>query len=338
MQSDSLDPSLLATGKKAKLPPGQAPAPAAISMPISRRRRILKRAAYVFLFLFSLIFFLLLKIPSGFITNIALQQINAVSPLQAEAQNIGLRFFLLPHLRVEKLELSPRFPDTGNPIVVDQLSLYPSFKALLMALSGKPGAAASFDMDAYKANISGSFAMSQATNLDLKVKDLDLAKFTPLIEAGFELQGVIQKLSLDLAMEAQKLSRADGEIHLSGKNFRLDPAAFQIPMVMPILDLGSVEIHGKLQKGKLRLEKLQVGDATKDMEVRVEGEIQLAEPLSFSRVDLKVKVKPADRIKKAMPTLEGMLGMVGAKKADGFYAMKVSGVATQPMLPTPDTN
>lgn len=332
-QADTLDTNLLATGKKAKLPAAASPEPKPMQ---PARKRALKILAYVLIFLFSLVLFLLMKIPSSLVTNTALQYINAASPLEVQAQSLNFSLLLLPHLNAEKLELSPRFPDTGNPILIDKAKLYPGIKTIFLAASGKPGFAGSFDLDAYKANANGSFSAGADTSLDLELTGLDLGKFAPLTEAGIQLQGLVQSLTLDIVMNANRLSQADGEIQLRGKNFVIDPAQFQLPMALPILDFGPVEILGKLQKGKLRLDKAQLGEAAKDMELKAEGEIILKEPLTFSQVDLKLRLKPSEKIKKAIPTLEGMLGMVGAKRADGFYGMKIKGVLSQPMLPTPD--
>lgn len=333
MEAGSLDPNLLATGRRPKgAAADTAPAPA----PSSRRKTILKGIAYVAIFFTAFLFFLLLKIPSGIVTNFVLQKINESGPYRVDARKVEMKLLMVPHLNFEGMQLSPRYPGAGMSFDLDKLELYPSFRMLGSLLTGAPAVKAGFVAEAYKANWSGSVSLGNDTDFGLDAENIDITKLTPLLEAGVELKGVIQKLAVDLAMTAQKISRANGEIRLSGTNFQVDPGAFQVPMPLPILDLGPVEIQGKLTNGRLVFQKAQVGAAGRDLELRLEGDIQIADTLPYSRMNLRLRIKPSEKLKKAVPTLEGMLGMVAAKRADGFFGTKLSGTFASPGLPTPD--
>src|SRR5690606_19573299 len=89
MEAGSLDPNLLATGRRPKgAAADTAPAPA----PSSRRKTILKGIAYVAIFFTAFLFFLLLKIPSRIVTNV-------VRPRQARALPQLPHAGLAPHRR-----------------------------------------------------------------------------------------------------------------------------------------------------------------------------------------------------------------------------------------------
>lgn len=332
MDAGSLDPNLLATGKRPKGAAENVVAP----VPNSRRRRVLKGIAYLTIFFLSFSFFLLWKIPGGLVTNFVLQKINEAGPYRVDAQKVELHFLLVPHIEFESMQLSPKYPNTGMSFDLDNLKLYPSFRMLGSLLTGAPAMKASFLADAYKATWSGAVSLGDDIDFGLDAENIDFTKLTPLLNAGIELKGVIRKLAVDLTMAGQKLARADGDIQMSGSGFQVDPAAFQIPMALPILNLGAAEIQGKLTNGRLQFQKAQVGGPGSDLELRLEGEVQLADPLPYSRMNLRLRLKFSEKLKKAVPTLEGMLGMVAAKRPDGFYGAKLSGTLANPGLPTPD--
>jgi type II secretion system protein N len=332
MPVDTLDTNLIASraGKQAEAAP---PLPAT---PVSPRKKILKLLAYCLIFLVAFLFFVIMKIPDSMVTNLTLGQLNSNTPYSWRADRVGFRVFFLPHLTFEKLELEPKF-GVGTSLSVASMNIYPSLLSLIP--SGKaPSFRGSFSAEAYQGQFSGNFTLGTDVALAANVANLDLAKLTPLAQSGLDLRGMITSLVADLTMEAQKLSRAGGTVHLLAKNLVFDPASLQLPIAIPILDLGPAEIQGKILRGKLKLEKVTIGNATKDLELRVEGDIQLAEPVNFSRVDLHLRLKPSDKLLKALPSLQGMLTSLAAKRADGFYGMKLSGSFAAMGIPQPDPN
>lgn len=332
MAVDTLDTNLLASrGKKTE------EAPAEPVVPLSRGKKIAKLAAYVLIFFVALVFFMILKIPDSTVTNLTLGQLNTNTPYNWRADKISFRFFLLPHLLLEKLELEPKFQPEASSISVTKASIYPSLLSLIPS-GGAPSFRGSFEAEAYSGNFSGNFTLGNNVALAADVTNLDLAKLTPLAESGVDLKGMVSSLVTDLTLEGQRLSRSDGTVRASAKNLVLDPASLQLPVAMPILDLGPAEIQGRILRGKLKIEKFQLGGPTKDLELRIEGDIQLSEPLLFSRADLKLRLKPSDKLLRALPSLQGMLTSLAAKRADGFYGMKVGGTLSALGIPQPDPN
>lgn len=332
MAIDTLDTNLIASRGPNKKADEAPPVPV---VPISRQKKIMKILAYCLIFLVSFLFFLIIKTPDSLVTNFTLGQLNTTTPYNWRADRVGFRVFFLPHLTFEKLELEPKF-GVGTSLSVASANIYPSLLSLIP--SKTPNFRGSFSAEAYQGEFSGSFSLGTDVALAANVDNLDLAKFTPLGQSGVDLKGMITSFVTDITMEAQKLSRSDGTLHLIAKNLVFDPASLQLPMPVPILDLGPAEIQGKILRGKLKLEKATIGNASKDLELRVEGDIQLQEPVNFSRVDLHLRIKPSDKLLKALPSLQGMLTSLAAKRADGFYGMKLSGSLAAMGIPQPDPN
>jgi type II secretion system protein N len=321
MAVDTLDPNLLASSKKAKAPP---PIPEAAG--VTRRRNFLKAVAYTAIFLAAVIFFFYIKTPASIVQGFVLNTLNQGGSLQWQADSISTRMLLLPHLRAENLSVAPT---RGNfpPMKFDTMRIYPSFLSLI-PWTGKMNPALSFDGTAYKAEFSGK-AWPNGSALNLSIENMDFTELVPLLEAGVRLKGVVESLDTELELVGGRLSQANGTITAKGKNFVVDPSAFSLPLPLPILDLGALDLQARADKGRLNIEKFSIGTPGKDLEVRGTGSIQLMDTIQFSRLDLRLRIKPSAKIISAMPALQGMLTTIAAPQSDGFYAMKLSGTFMQ---------
>lgn len=330
MATDALDPNLIRSAKPAPKTTETAPTPVA-----SRRKRILKTLAYVVFFFWSLITFTLLKVPDSVVANFLLNTLNQNTPYQWQAERITVGFFPTPHLRLEKLGLEPKFPGAGIPLFVDEIRIYPNPLALI-PLGGGPAFGASFRAEAYKSTIHGSFKSGANLALRLQSEGLDLAKITPLTER-IDIKGQITLLEVDIDMPNQRLGSASGEIRLKGKNAQFDPSSLQLPMALPLLNLGDVDVQGTLTKGLLKIEKFKIGGAGKDLDLQIpNGTVTLADVTYNTRYDLHLLLKPSATINQAVPGFAGMMGMWSTVKPDGFFAMRVQGSLAAPGFPSKD--
>ena len=306
-QAQALDTNLLQSAKKPK-DGGSAP-------PASRKKRVLKVLAYVGFFLASLVFFTVIKIPDAAIANYLLDQAHKASPnYQFRADRIAVRFFPLPHLEAEKVSMEPRFPGAAVPVALDELHVYPNPFIL----------GASFTADAYKAKFKGSGSMG---SFKVESENVDLAKLLPLTEIGLDLKGLVTSLYVQLSLHNQRLSTANGEIRVKGKNVVFDAGAFtqQAGMPLPVLSLGDLELEGEAKAGQLRIEKCKIGSPGKDLEVQIpSGTITLADVMMNTKYDLTVHVKPSAATEKAMPAL-ALLPTIATRRPDGFYSIKLVG-------------
>jgi type II secretion system protein N len=314
MATEALDTNLLQSSKRPK--PGDS---AAGETPGQRRKKkILKGLAYAFFFLVSLFFFTLLKIPDSAVANFLLNYANANAPgYSVQAEKVAVRFFPLPHLELEKLALDPRFPGAGLPLAFDKLSLYPN--PLL-------GLGTSFTANAYSATINGSASMN---SLKIQSSGLELGKFTPLSQAKLDIKGLISSLVVQLSMENRRLATADGEIKLQGKNFVFDPSSLGLPMPLPVLNLGDIDVQGTANNGVVKIEKFKVGSPGKDLELQIAtGTITLSDVMLNTRYDLHLLIKPSPAFEAAAKDLTSMLTVMATKRTDGFYGIKLAGTMT----------
>lgn len=330
MLIDTLDQNLVASGRKN----AQPPLPEEALTPPSRRKKVLKAVSYTAIFFVSLLFFFYLKTPSSLVQGLVLNTLNQSGPYQWQADSVSTRLLLLPHLKAENLNVSPRYGVGMPPVTFKELRLYPSLLSLI-PWTGRMNPSVSFDGEAYGAKFSGT-AAPQEPSFSLSLTDADFARLIPLKEAGIDIIGVISSLEANLTMPGQRLSQATGTVAAKGKNMVVDPAALRLPLPLPILDLGALDFQARVDQGKLKIERMNVGSPGKDLEIRGTGDIQLADNLNLSRVDLRLRLKPSEKILNAMPSLRGMLGSLAALGADGFYAMKFSGTLGMLGLPQPD--
>jgi type II secretion system protein N len=318
--ANTLDTNLLASGKRK--------APDEPSSPPSKRKKTLKTLAYVAIFLASLLFFFSLKTPKTMVQGMVLNTLNQQRNLVWQADSLEFRFFFKPHLKAQNFSVEPRIPGAFPSLTFDELRLFPSFLRLLTL-----NPAASFDGTLYGAEFDGSFAQSN-TALTLDLTNADLKKI-PALE-GKNLQGILSSLQTDISLEGNRLSRLSGTIRGEGRSFVIDPAAFGVPIALPILDLGTLKLQATAQNGKVKIEGLQLGTPGKDLEVRITGDVTLNDVMQLSRIDLRLKLKPSEKILRAMPAIETTLKNMGALQPDGFYAMKMVGQMNGVILPTPD--
>lgn len=331
MATDALDPNLLrskAAGKPAE-------AEGTPTMSGGRRKRVLKRVAYAAFFFWSLVTFTLIKIPDSAVANFLLNSLNQNTPYQWQAEKIGIGFFPAPHLRMEKLGLEPKFPGAGVPLFLDEVRIYPNPLALI-PIGGGPSFAGSFRAEAYKATIRGYFSTGRDVSLHVETDSADLSKITPL-ESHVDLKGNVTALDFRIYLPSQRVGSADGEVTLKAKNIQFDPSGLGLPIVLPLLNLGEVDVQGTLTKGQLKIEKFKVGGAGKDLDLQIpNGTVNLSDVTPNTRYDLHVLLKPSPAIDKAVPGLSSTMGMWSTIKPDGSYAMRVQGTLGAPGFPARD--
>ena len=329
MATDALDPNLLRSARGGAKPAAiPEPLPAA-----DRRKRILKVIAYAAFFLTSVVAFTMLKVPDSVVTNFLLNTLNQNTPYQWQAERISLGFFPLPHLTLEKLNLEPKFG--GAAIALDEVRIYPN-PFLMIPIGGPAAAGGSFRAEAYKAVVKGSFSSGANLSLKIDTDSVDLSKVTPLARSGIDLKGKLATLHFQITLPSQRVANADGEAELKGKDMVLDPSSLALPIALPILNLGDVDVVTQIQRGQVKIEKFKVGSAGKDLDMQITGTVNLSDIAQNTRYDLHVLLKPSATMKVAVPQIESMLGTWATLKPDGYSAMRIQGSMNAPAFPTKD--
>jgi type II secretion system protein N len=328
-QLDAFDTNLVRTSKSASKNAAKEPV---IAPKTKSNKGFLKKLAYVLIFLWALVTFTLVKIPDTLVTNVVLNNLNQNTPYQWQAERIGIGLFPAPHLQMLKLSLDPKNPGAGPALQVDELRIYPNPLSLI-PIGGGVALGGSFRAEAYKAVLHGSFSMGKNISFRVYADSVDLSKISPLV-AYMPTKGNIQSLDVSLSMPGQKLSNANGKIDIAAKNVQVDPSNLGLPVVLPLLSVGDVNVEGTLTHGQLKVEKFKVGGSGKDLDLQIpNGQVTLADVAMATRYDLHVQLKPSAALEKAVPGFGSTIGVFATQKPDGYYATRIQGTLGSPGFP-----
>ncbi len=156
----------------------------------------------------------------------------------------------------------------------------------------------------------------------------------PVISApgGVPLDG---KLTVKADLNAPKnlMAQANGSIAFTLDEATLGDGKAQVAvpgmgegLTIPKIAIGKLAGTISVEKGKATLHDVRAH--SKDLEVELDGYLELRDPISLSVVHAYLKVKPSDALLKRDPKIEGMVMMGGAvaRRNDGFYGFTITGV------------
>jgi type II secretion system protein N len=286
--------------------------------------------AYTSIFLGAFVLWFALKIPDAVVMQSVLTTLNQNSPYRWQADRSSFHWFLSPHIRFEKLSLLPNHG--GAPIELALLKISPGLLSLI-PWTGKMNPSISFSLEGYGGEASGKI---KPLGIGLVLDSENLKLDTLATNFGIDLRGTAKEIAADVNLPSQKLAQLNGELQIKGEAIGFDPASLGLPLPLPLLDLGPVLLEAKAEGGKVTIQNSTIGSPSKDLEAKIKGSIQLMDPWFRSSVDIRVALKISEKMKKAMPDLETMLGAFGDKKPDGTIGMIFQGNLANPILPKPD--
>lgn len=195
--------------------------------------------------------------------------------------DLGLGFPVA--LQLENFEfIGPGLP----PINADRLTARPSFASIFTR-----SPAGSIEAEGlFKGNVSASLSRGQKIKdggyfQDVKADIVGL-QLTSLTEAlrrigmmSFNIQGAVDtnaNLSVDPLFDQQP----NGDVYLQAKSISIPSVSVPIPNMGPIqtpsLQLGRIELKGKMNDGKVQIEDFSFGQAKDALTGRVRGELELS--------------------------------------------------------------
>lgn len=301
-------------------------------------QKILYSGFYLTLAIASFFVFLIPKLPYSTMSQSALNYLSIQTPFIWKSDTVNTSFLFGPSIEFIKLSLTSKTFGAEEPhvIALDSLSLSPNIFSSLPI----PGLMAASPSASFKANSFGGQASGWATtsgqDLAFKIaaEKLKLEKLAPALQmAALDPKGMLQELSLQLAIPQAKLARSNGSLLIKLKNFQLDPGGLNLGMPIPILTIGDAVIQGTVKNGHFTFNNTHIGGPSYDAELFVDGDINLRDPLEFSEMDLKMRIKFAPKIVLALPYLDSFLAT--GKRSDGFYGLKLSGNLAAPGIPQP---
>lgn len=307
------------------------------------RKRLLVPAGYAALGIFSFVYFLFLGFPFDRLLS---QKSIATSIDRMERENgvkldVGsIRGGWLFDVVATDLRVTPMSPirraaaaaagqEDDPTLRVEKISLRP---ALLPLLGGRLGV--HLDAQVYGGHVRGTIGVGRSTTaVDLSVKNVELAKYSPLankfqLNVGGQVGGKV-----DLVIDGADGAKSRGSIDLSIRNAMINesnPYGIQkIPQVS--FDKGAGALI-ELKDGKATFQ--DVGLHGEDLDVTLEGDIELKKMLAYSSWDGHASIKASDSFKSQVSLLDSFLGP--GRGSDGAYHYRLMGTLNRAPRPVPE--
>src|SRR5579859_4786147 len=187
------------------------------------------------------------------------------------------------------------------------------------------------DAKHYGGRVNGLISLGRsATVLDLAASNVELAKYG-LLASRFQVNAAGQVTgTCDLTLAADDLSKSAGKIDLTIKNGALRESNPYGIVKIPNTEFskgGGVTVTVK--DGKASLD--DVGLHGDDLDLSLDGEIELRKNLAFSQWNARSAIRASDSFKSQVSMLDVFLGP--GKGTDGIYHYKITGPLTRPSTP-----
>jgi type II secretion system protein N len=173
------------------------------------------------------------------------------------------------------------------------------------------------------------------TSVKTRADEIDLAEIPWVKNAiNLPLAGKLD-LKMDLELPKQRPSEAKGTLAwtctacaVGDGKAKLTVAANPLlaeGLGLPKIRLGDFSGKVAIDKGVGRLQNIQL--KSQDLEVSVEGEIHLAQPIALSHVDLYVRFKLSDSLLRSSEKLRTIMDFTAqmGKRPDGFIGFRATG-------------
>lgn len=170
---------------------------------------------------------------------------------------------------------------------------------------------------------------AEALTLDAQITGVELSLIPGLAGAiGLPLGGKLSA-DADLAMGLKDASKTEGTLELKGAGLEILKGGKMAGFPVPELLIGDFEWKIPIAKGKAKFDKQKVSG--ENLELVVDGEINLLSPFARSTANLTLSFKPTDAFLKKEPILNALLANIqSAKGADGFYTYAMVGSLKHP--------
>ncbi|MSP59019.1 MAG: type II secretion system protein GspN [Myxococcales bacterium] len=265
---------------------------------------------------------------------------TAILGATVEADDFGLTLFSGPGVSattvlVKTRPLSPAEKPTRY--TVEDLVLHFSLYQLLRGFADT-----SFSGRIASGSVSGKFrSVPDEGLLVVDASEIALAEIPGIALAiPLPVAGVVE-LKADITTPKNVIPQANGSVALTITDATVGDgkAKLTIPGGDPFLSQGVTipkialgKIAGKVVIDKGRAVFRDLRGHSKDLDVELDGYIELRDPLSLSLVHLYLKVKPADALLKREPALELMINGIAplARRSDGYLGFSITGTPSSP--------
>jgi type II secretion system protein N len=277
-------------------------------------------ASYPLFGLFVFLFMLYLSIPWDRVKD-RIEQYAQAAGFDIRIDEMGPAFLLGMKAKNVTLRTRPVNPnDKPSRFVFDEIVAHPGIFST------------TFDAQAFGGDISGKFWDAGG---NLTAKGVDLGQI-PGLESLVKLPmtGVL-KAKGKLELPKGKFAEGQGGLEIEckgcsigdGKTKLVIPgdAFLQQGVTVPKIQLGNPEGKLVIEKGTAKMTGFE--GHSPDMDIKIEGDIALRDPWQFSTANLCLAFRPTQALIKREAVFE-LLGRSldqNAKRADGYYTVRVSG-------------
>ncbi len=275
----------------------------------------------------AFVFFLYFLFPGN---KLAVRVSNMLNPYLAPVTLSVDRLELYPPLGVGGRGIEFSFPD-GRQVLLDQICLKPS---LFTLLDGTPEI--SFETNLYHGMVSGKIKTSLGQGLnqmlttcvvDAMFDDLTLEQIHYGNSQGAVTVSCIAGGRFTFSRNPDRAPGGTGEINISNCSVDIDNAMLSA-LGMPGVNFSTVKITYRLQDN--RVEILGCRATGPEMTIDLTGRVDLATPVSKSRLDLKGRLQPDAGYLGGFKTLPPMIsGLLGQFKGKGL-PFKIKGTLQTP--------
>jgi len=172
---------------------------------------------------------------------------------------------------------------------------------------------------------------SETTSVQAKAESVELglvpgfASFT-----GLPMSGVVS-LDADIELNREDASASSGRIELEGTDLETGEGGKIANYPVPALRLGNLDWDVEFERGRADLPRQEVRGG--DVELDVEGTINLASPVERTTVNITASFRPTPEFLAEEPFIKALLNNIErAKGDDGFYSYAVSGSVKHPRM------
>lgn len=290
---------------------------------------------YVGFFVVALIFGLYVTFPYDTLkTRVQREADLAGFYVKMDSLGPGLLGVTADEVRISK-KAADDAADAPPALFIDKISVRPALFP--------PGVA--FRVKLMGGSITGNIGGLGDVSVRASVDEVTLSEGNLKAFSGVDLAGIVNgKLKLDIPAVAPPggkekvpdLSQANGSLTLEADSLGVNGGSMMIPMGgepvpmdLPKIAIGTVEVEIPIEKGLATITKLHAKGT--DLELFLAGTLKLARRIEYSEpaIDLKIKAEP--QFVKNLGLIGAGLSMLGPDKTDPtFRAARITGYLNRP--------
>jgi type II secretion system protein N len=309
-----------------------------------RLRKILIGVGYGSAYFFLLVVFFYLTFPYDRLKDRLVRDFNArqTGPDEMRLEIDEIDSYWLSGIEAEGVRLLSKDEAAGGKSKKTKVTGIEHVHARLSILALLIGRrSVSFGADAFGGTVAGTISDSDAErDVDVEIDALDLGQ-TPLLAGilGIPLSGALSG-NIELVSPEGRLSKAEGKIDLKVTGVAVGDGKAKIRdlIALPKLDAGELVLLAEVKAGQVKVTQLSANGP--DLELSADGNIRLRDQPAQSYLNLTAEFKFTDRYTNKNDMTKALFGKSGAfdldpknrraKRADGFYAWRVSGALSRP--------